>query len=264
MPKTLNPTTCFPCEFGAQNPSAVATTLVNRPYPRSLAFGGYKWRVKEAPLCKLGPGPNFFSSDPGDVWVDDKGLHLRIRQGSGGQWFASEVVLQRSLGYGTYIFQTNSRVDTLDYNLVAGLFTWDSKVPHPGHHEMDVEFARWKDPQNATNAQFVLQPCSQCPGCANNCSRFQVGLTKANKYLTLFMTWSPGSVDFKAYRGLYWDNPSASALIHQWTRTGTDVPTPGSENVRVNFWMVDGIPPSTGQDYELVVENFLFRPRCAP
>ena len=112
MPKNIKPTICPPCEPPPQNPSSVASTVRYRPYPRIFAFSGYKWRVKQAPDCKLSPGPNYFSALPSDVWVDDKGLHLRIRKVLD-KWYSSEVILQQSLGYGTYIFHTNSRVDII-------------------------------------------------------------------------------------------------------------------------------------------------------
>jgi hypothetical protein len=145
--------------------------------------------------------------------------------------------------------------------MVLGLFTWDSRIYHPAHRELDVEFARWGDPNISTNAQFVLQPCSQCPGCAN-CSRFQVDLTNQNKYLTIYMIWTPGSVEFRTYKGQYWNNPPAGSLVHEWTRTGADVPAPAAENVRFNFWLFNGAPPSNGQGAEVTIENFVFQPLC--
>jgi len=263
MPKSIQPTICFPCQAPPQNTGAVASATKYRPYPRMFAFSGYKWRVKKAPDCKLGPGKNFFSDASSDVWVNGQGLHLRIRKGAADKWYSSEVVLQQSLGYGTYIFHTNSRVDIIDPIMVLGLFTWDSRADYP-HREMDIEFARWGNSSEPTNAQFVLQPCSQCPGCGNNCSRFRVDLTNQNKYLTLYMIWTPGSVEFRAYKGQYWENPPDSALIHKWIRTGADVPTPGKENVRFNFWLFNGTPPTNGQDAEMIIENFVFRPLCSP
>jgi hypothetical protein len=263
IPKNTDPLSCFPCTPPPKNLGAVAAATKYRPYPKLLTFSGYKWRLKKAPDCRLGPGPNYFSDAREDVWVDDNGLHLRIRRGAD-RWYSSEVVLQHALGYGTYIFQTKSRVDVLDPNMVLGLFTWDSKAYHPTHREMDVEFARWGDPSEFTNAQFVLQPCSQCPGCGRNCSRFRVNLTDRNKYMTMYMIWTPGSVEFRAYKGQYWNNPPAGALIHKWTRTGADVPSPGKANIRFNFWLLGGSAPRSGDGSEVTIENFLFRPLSAP
>ena len=260
MPKGKTPSICGPCQCAPQNPDSVASTTKTRPYPRTLAFSGYQWRVKQAPDCALGPGKNYFSDLPRDVWVDDAGLHMRIRKGTD-RWYSTEVVLQQSLGYGTYIFHTNSRVDTLDPNIVLGLFTWDSKKCHASHREMDIEFARWGDPNMPTNAQFVVQPCSQCPGCAN-CSRFQVDLTAKSKYLTTYMIWTPGSVIFRTYKGQYWNDPPAGSLVDEWEKTGAGVPTEGAENIRINFWLLGGNPPLNGKNAEVIIENFIFQPLC--
>ena len=260
MPKGKTPSICGPCQCAPKNPDSVASITKARPYPRTLAFSGYNWRVKQAPDCALGPGKNFFSDLPRDVWVDDAGLHMRIRKGTD-RWFSTEVIMQHSLGYGTYIFHTNSRVDTLDPNMVLGLFTWDGKKCHASHREMDIEFARWGDPNMPTNAQFVVQPCSQCPGCAN-CSRFQVDLTDKSKYLTTYMIWTPGSVIFRTYKGQYWNDPPAGSLVHEWEQTGAGVPTEGAENIRINFWLLGGNPPLNGKNADVIIENFIFQPLC--
>ena len=78
------------------------------------------------------------------------------------------------------------------------------------------------------------------------------------------MIWTPGSVEFRAYKGQYWDNPPVAALVHQWTQTGADVPTPAAENVHFNFWLFKGAPPISGQGTEVTIENFIFRPLCSP
>jgi hypothetical protein len=259
MPKKQAPDQCLPCATKPRSTAAVASAYKKRPYPRALAFSGYKWRVKTCPDCKQGPGPNYFSDARRDVWVDAEGLHLRIRKGKNG-WFSSEVVSEPSFGYGTYIFQTNSRVDLIDANMVVGLFTWDSKAYHPTHRELDVEFARWGNESEPTNAQFVAQPCSQCPGC-DDCSRFTVELSNTDKHLTTYMTWGPRSVEFRTYRGKHQDNPPEGALIHQWTKTGADVPSPGKVNIRFNFWLLNGEVPINGEGSEVVIESFVFQPR---
>lgn len=262
LPKTQNPIICFPCQAKPQNPNALVSLTKHRPYPKTLDFSGYQWRVKKAPDCKLGPGPNYFSDLPSDVWVDNKGLHLRLRKdASKPKWYSTEVVLQQSLGYGTYIFLTNSRVDILDANAVLGLFTWDSKIYHPTHREIDVEFARWGNRNEYTNAQFVVQPASQCPG-SPNCSRFRVNLTDANKYVTTYMTWKPGLVEFRSYKGKYLNNPPESALIHKWSKT--EAPKKGKENIRFNFWLFNGTAPFNGKNSETIIEKFIFRPITTP
>ena len=59
----------------------VAIDCVQR-FGRTIEFAGHTWGVKEAP-DPVGPGSNRFSSDTGDVFVDDDGLHLTIQIGNG-------------------------------------------------------------------------------------------------------------------------------------------------------------------------------------
>src|SRR6185437_12399116 len=50
---------------------------------RTVHFSGYDWKVK-ASVGTFGPGPNFFSSSPTNVWVDTRGrLHLKITHRNG-------------------------------------------------------------------------------------------------------------------------------------------------------------------------------------
>ena len=76
-------------------------------YTRFSDFSGYRWstKVQDRPA---GPGPNYFSDREEDLWVDEEGLHLTISQRDG-KWYCTEVILQESFGYGTYIFQTNAQ-----------------------------------------------------------------------------------------------------------------------------------------------------------
>lgn len=260
MPKNTNPVPCNPCQVRPKNADAQASAVRYRPYPRAISFSGYRWRVRQTPRCRFGPGNNYFSGTSNDVFVDATGrLHLRIRNVSG-KWYSSEVVLTKSLGYGKYVFRTASRVDNLDPNTVVGMFTWDSKVYTKTHREMDVELSRWGNSSDSNNSQFAVQPCGVCPGCGDNCSRFRIQLSDQAKYVTYYMIWSPGKVEFSAYRGrggcLL---PATAKPIHSWTKT-TGVPTPRMENIHLNFWLMNGLAPLNASNAEVVFEKFLFCP----
>ncbi len=121
----------------------------------TLSFSGYTWRIKSSET-PVGPGPNYFSNSPENVWVDEMGqLHLKITR-KNGQWFCAEVISEKTFGYGTYRFYLASRIDLLNENVVLGLFTWDDDSIYY-NREIDIEFSRWGDPTN-DNAQFVVQP----------------------------------------------------------------------------------------------------------
>lgn len=134
--------------------SGCATTTVHAQ-PRVIAFAGYDWVVKNY-AWEVGPGPNRFSDNSRNVWVDAAGrLHLRIEKRKK-TWYCAEVICTESLGHGTYRFYLDSDVAELDPNVVLGLFTW-SDTPGFNNREVDIEFSRWGD-RNGPNAQFVVQP----------------------------------------------------------------------------------------------------------
>ena len=188
----------------------------------------------------VGPGPNVFSDSQKNVWVDARGrLHLRIAY-AGGRWRCAEVVNPQSLGYWTYTFVLDSRVDSLDPNATLGLFTYGSD-PAYANRELDIEFARWSNPADPTNAQFVVQPYDA----AGHLVRIrQAGASTS----TDAFAWRPGSVAFTA----------SAAAPASWTYSGADVPVPGDEHARLNLWLFRGAAPANGKPVEVVVRSFAF------
>ncbi|MCP4409900.1 MAG: tandem-95 repeat protein [Gammaproteobacteria bacterium] len=219
---------------------------------RELDFNGRTWRVKDSDYLE-GPGPNYFSDDPQDVWVDGAGkLHMRIAHRSS-VWYSSEVITEEPLGYGLYTFHVLGPIDQLNENIVLGLFTWDSVAPPDAYsREVDVEFSRWGNPAAVENAQYVLQPWNQ-PG-----NRHPFSLTlPVTESLHLF-DWQPDFVRFASYQG---NQPLPGNLLHTWVYTGSDIPVADDSNGRINLWLVNGVPPSDGQEVEIVVEAFTHTPR---
>lgn len=51
-------------------------------------------------------------------------------------------------------------VSNFDPSVVVGLYTWDqSDTTHADYNrEIDIEFSKWNNPKDKTNAQFVVQP----------------------------------------------------------------------------------------------------------
>ena len=124
------------------------------PANRAIRFADHNWGVKSG---YNGPGPNNFSDSMDNVWVDTNGhLHLKITHPDS-QWYCSEIISDESFGYGTYVFTVKSRLDSLDENIVLGLFTWDTYAPEYNYREIDFEFSRWMDPA-LDIGQYVIQP----------------------------------------------------------------------------------------------------------
>lgn len=221
------------------------------PEEMILNFANYEWLVKRCDF-KKGPGPNYFSDKSEDVWIDQDGLHLTIKYYDE-KWFCTEVILQEHLGYGTYVFYTNSRVDIIDPNMVLGFFTWDGGASAP-FREMDFEFSRWEHPENS-NAQFVIQPYYV----DGNIERYNCVLTDEDCALTNIMDWQEDAVYFATYRGHHaLDALPEDKLVHSWKYTGANIPTPGNEEIRMNLWLIGGNPPQNAQGEEALVSNFIY------
>jgi hypothetical protein len=239
MRRVTMATTLIPCLLAA----AVAHGAGKPGYPTEISWSGRTWQVKSS-ASRVGPGPNFFSASPENVWVDATGrLHLKITQRNG-RWSCAEIISRDSPGYGTYLFEIASPVADLDRNAVLGLFTWSDKAAY-AHREIDIEFARWGDASDPTNAQYVVQPYDR-PGHLHR-------LTATGTAPAVHgFTWRPAQVGFASSDLAAWD--------HDWTYTGSDVPRSGGENVRLNLWLFGGAAPSNGQEIEVVVTRFTFTP----
>jgi hypothetical protein len=228
----------------AEAPRATQTVV------RKIQFSGYEWSVKTS-AGRAGPGPNYFSDSRDNVDVDEQGrLRLRITQRDG-KWNCAEVISTGSFGYGTYRFYIDGSVDSLDPQIVLGLFTW-SDEPSFAHREIDVEVSRWSVVTNK-NAQFVIQPYTR----SDNIVRFQIpsGLSAT----THSFTWKPDSVFCESVSGLSASPPTPDAYIQRHTFT-KDIPKAGGENARINLWLLGGRRPGDGKDSEIIVSRFEFSP----
>ncbi len=202
-----------------------------------LQFSGMNWEVKQG---IGGPGPNNWSGSPETVWVDYSGnLHMKIRK-IGNTWYCSEIVSQKSYGYGEYRFTISGRLELFDPNCVTGLFLYESDTA-----ETDIEFSRWGNP-SGKDGWFTVQP----PGPETQRS-FQ--LNTESGLTTHLFRWTSDSIFFQSYRGHSPTLPAADSLIAQWTYKGSHIQSVGMERLHINFWLMGGQPPLNQQEAELVV-----------
>ncbi len=242
---------------------AISASAANNIAAATLEFAGRAWTIKQS-SSPVGPGPNRFSGSPSDVWSDQQGLHLTIHK-TGSFWYSTEVVLNESHGYGTYVFQTTTRQDILNANATFGAFTWDSAggdtIPNNPNREIDFEDGRWGNAADPTNSQAVVQPYSV----NGNLQRITLPASGTDAELTRFFTWSQNKIEFYTLRGHYspLDFP-AEAVINHYTylANGTThlVPTPGLENFRFNLWLFQSTAPVGNQPVEVVVNDFRYLP----
>ncbi len=222
--------------------SAAPALAAGKPgYPDRIAWSGTTWAIKTS-RSAVGPGPNVFDKANVSVGADGR-LHLRIAKSAAGAWTCAEIIGPTSYGYGTYTFTLASRVDALDANVVLGLFTWSDKAPY-AHREIDIEFARWGNAADPTNAQYVVQPDEP----AGHLRRFTQPVTDTSTHR---FTWRPGQITWQGLDG-------SGDPIATHTYTGTDVPKPGDERVRLNLWLFGGAAPTNGSPVDVVVRSFEF------
>ncbi len=210
--------------------------------PRLLTFSGYEWEVRQTPSDRGGAN----DYDPDNAWTDADGvLHLRLRQRDG-RWTSAEVILNRTLGYGTYAFVVRD-ASRLDPAVTMGMFTWDDLGLDQNHREMDIEISQWGDP-SIPNAQFVVQPY-YVPA---NVMRFTAPAGRA----TYSFRWEPGRALFKTVRGTGSGGQPAVAQ-HEFT---SGVPIPGNERVRINLYFFRYSPSPPQNEVEVLIERFQYFP----
>ena len=167
-----------------------------------LSFSGYEWEVRQIPSDR--GGQNDYNRD--NAWTDAEGfLHLRLAKGET-DWTSAEVILTRSMGYGTYAFTVRD-TSSMDPAAAFGMITWDDQGVGQNNRELDIEISQWGD-RSIPNGQYVIQPY-YVPA---NVARF----TAPRGPLTHSFRWEPGRAAFRTIRGR---NPigtgrSCAARIH--------------------------------------------------
>lgn len=219
-----------------------AEEIITDKQNRIIEFSGYEWVVRSSGEGKQGPGPNYFSDSEENVWVDDAGrLHLKIVN-NGGNYYCSGISLRYSMGYNKYVFYVGSRVDQLDPNVVAGLFTYMND-----EEEIDIEFSKWADVENE-DSQFAVQPSFE-PG---NKVRYDLNLT--GNLSTHWFDWQSSKIDFGSYQG-HTLTPESENIIHEWTYTGKDIPPDSEERLKINLWLFRGQGPTDRQEAEMIIDS---------
>lgn len=214
---------------------------------RTIQFAGINWTVKSG---TGGPGPNNWSDSTQSVWVDASGrLHLKIRQ-IGGVWYCSEVIAQETFGYARYTTKISSNPELNDPNAVVGLFTYKND-----NEEIDIEFTKWGNAADSTNAQFAVQP--SVPNTTSRV-RFAAGLNGVNPPSTHHFSWQPDYIYWQSYHGHATNLQSPGDLIREHTYTGSKIPPLSDATFRINFWMFQGRTPTA--EMELIVDDVIIAP----
>jgi hypothetical protein len=229
-------------------------------YKRVIQFSGYEWKVKTS-ASQVGPGPNYFSDSSDNVSVDADGrLRLRITNRDG-RWQCAEVILTRSLGYGTYRFYLATEPEAIAKSVygVLGLFTWSEVSGEFHHREIDCEISAWGSPDQQSRpanqlGQFVIQPWS----IPHNIARYH--MPTHLPATTHAFTWRPESVFCQSLRGHATHANDRGQVIYEHTFTRGIPPAAKGTHTRINLWLMAGRPPANGQDLAVIISRFEHTP----
>ncbi len=206
---------------------------------QSINFGGYTWNVRSG---TGGPGPNYWSNSTENVWLDSNGyLHMKIRK-VGQIWYCSEVFTTHYTQYGDHRFVVECSLDSLDNNVVVGLFNYRDDT-----HEIDIEFARWGVPGYAKFGSYTIQPYTV----AGNSESF--AFTLETTISTHSFNWQNNYIAFTSFQGI---NFSPTKLIKSWVYTGAYNPKDTDKlRTHINFWLFEGKAPVDTGHLELIIRD---------
>jgi hypothetical protein len=212
---------------------------------KPLHFSGYDWKVRTISSDRGGMN-NLYDGD--NASLDSAGaLHLRIFKKQD-KWSCAEVVLDRSLGYGTYVLTVRD-ASKLEPAAVFSMTTFDDGGGDQYYREMDVEIGRWGNGLSKTNAQFGIQPF-YVPG---NVFPFNIPVGT----LTHSMRWESGRASFKTWRGAS-VSPAGSVITEHEFSSG--IPSPGQERIQLLFYAVPSEKSPLQKGSEVVIEKFQYFP----
>ena len=241
-----------------------------------ITFSGRTWKIKHSE-SQMGPGPNWFSDYVNDVYVDNSGrLHMKIAEHDG-KWYATEVVSEDNLGYGTYIFTVIGDLINIPENIVLGLFTWDdSTFYEQANSEIDIEFAQWGNAENFNTLHYSAQPVNFGPYYPERTHNADTDSLNLIGVSTHGFTWTDTLVTWKSYTGYTYgegepiaewsfDNTNLARVKNEGGNSSLPVviPEPGANtNARINFWILPHIDtkPTDGLEHEVIIDSFEYIP----
>jgi len=220
----------------------------------TLHWMGLEWKLTDGGMAGVVKG------NPANISVDANGyLHLRIinREGT---FTASELFTTQKLGFGTYQWQIEGRVDRMDKVAVLGLFNYGAQagIGVDGENEIDIEFSQWNDTCHGCNADFTFYPATgnkslgpmednftyDPSGSTLTTARFE--WTSTRIVGTIMSGLQPIGATANVRQTLTFAPPDYTARIPQ-------VPLP----LAMNFWCFRATP---GSDQEVIIRNFEFAP----
>ncbi len=205
---------------------------------RTLYFSGQEWE-DTFHVSYYGGKPHYYL--PQNSFVDASGqLHLKIAR-VGDQWTCAEVIVARSLGYGTYRM-TFQNPKLMEPAAEFSFFTMDVHALTESYREMDFHVTRWGDPMSK-NAEYVVQPYYL----AANVHSFELPSGQS----TAVLQWAPGSAHFQT--------SAAGAKVAEWSfKAG--VPSSSEGRMYLNLCPFGYPKQSLKNEVEFIVSKFEYLP----
>lgn len=244
--KTKKP--CLLKQFGCLVCTAAVLALLSlKAHAQTITWQGYTWTLKSG--AGLGPGPNEWNAS--NVFVDSNGyLHLNITYNSvSGAWDCAELYTTKNLGFGTYQWQVEGRIDTFDPWVVLGLFPYAGP---DGRNEIDIEYSLWGTDSD-TNGWWTVYPAT---GKTIGQKTYSFSLT--GTYTTSRFTWSSSGVQYWLMGG-FQSIGTTNNVINSWsyspTKPANNIPQEAMP-LHMNLWLYQGHAPSNGQSVEVIIHSF--------
>lgn len=219
---------------------------------RSIQWQGHTWTLRSDRAS--GPGPNNWNSK--NIFVDTNGcLHLLITSDptSPNGFACAELVTTDKLGFGTYQWQVETRIDEFDPWVVLGLFPYGPPDLGPdGSNEIDIEYSRWGR-SAGTDGGFTIYPNV---GTVMVTHQFTFHLDSAET--TSRFTWDSKSIRFWLMTGLQPVGITRNVLA-AWNYTATnhlDAIPQNAMPLHMNLWLDRGHAPANGQPVEVIIRSF--------
>lgn len=216
---------------------------------QTITFSSYEWNVRSG---GGGPGPNTW--DARNVWVDSNGyLHLMIAYRDG-NWTTAELTSTGRFGFGKYQFQVIGAIDTLDKNVVLGLFNYPPPDVGPDTtNEIDIEIARWGNAVYPNGNFTVWAPKL---GLAAKSRAYEFALD--GTYTTQRFTWSRQSILFQSLYGHRNNNKNEFARWNFQPKHFLNRIPQNPLPVHMNLWLFQGNAPTNSQPVEVIIRRFTF------
>ncbi len=197
------------------------------------------------------------------MFVDEKGyLHLRIVKRAG-VYTASELFSEEKIGFGTYQWQVEGRIDDMEKPIVLGLFPYGPKagIGVDAENEIDIEFSKWNDTCHGCNADFTFYPATGNKSLGAKEDNFKISLNGGTQ-TTARIAWSSKRIVATIMSGLQPIGTTANVLQTltfsppDYTARIPQVPLP----LGMNLWSFKTIPT---EEQEVIVRDFQYVPAAA-